>query len=281
MRKREIWMTLSLLVVLALLVAACGPGEEATPEPTEAAAEPTEAMAEPTEAMAEPTEVMEEEPTEEAMAEGEVMSVEEALAEFPADIGGTVSVLAVWSGEEEESFRAMLQPLLDHTGIELDYTATRDINAVLTTQVEGGNPPDIAGLPGPGQMRQFAQAGNLVALNEILDMEQQRRPSLQMRSARSSDRLPKSRGFDQTLNARLWIRTGIAREVRSISAISRKGSTKAWSMRIPCAITSITTGSLSMTLSRSPSSNTVGEEDPGSGGAILTCPGPTQIYGTT
>jgi alpha-glucoside transport system substrate-binding protein len=165
-------MTLSLLVVLALLVAACGPGEEATPEPTEAAAEPTEAMAEPTEAMEERTEVMEEEPTEEAMAEGEVMSVEEALAEFPADIGGTVSVLAVWPAEEEESFRAMLQPLLDHTGIEVDYTATRDINAVLTTQVEGGNPPDIAGLPGPGQMRQFAQAGNLVALDDILDMEQ-------------------------------------------------------------------------------------------------------------
>ncbi|MCL7453218.1 MAG: ABC transporter substrate-binding protein [Anaerolineae bacterium] len=154
MYKHRIWALLTGLLVLAVVLASCG--ATATPEPTA-----TEAMTEPTatEAMAEPT-------ATEAM--GEAPS---GLEGIEADIGGTVSILAVWSGEEQDSFMAMLQPLLDHTGIEVEYTASRDINAILTTQIEGGNPPDVAGLPGPGQLREFAAEGHLVALNDILDMD--------------------------------------------------------------------------------------------------------------
>jgi alpha-glucoside transport system substrate-binding protein len=153
------WILMTMSIVVAMLVAACGATPTPTPEPTEAMAEPTatEAMAEPTEAMAEPTEAMAETPP--------------GMEGIPADIGGTVTVLAVWGGDEQESFMAMLQPLMDHTGIEVDYTGTRDINAVLTTRIEGGNPPDIAGLPGPGQMEAFAQEGHLVAVDQFLDMD--------------------------------------------------------------------------------------------------------------
>jgi alpha-glucoside transport system substrate-binding protein len=44
----------------------------------------------------------------------------------------------------------MIEPWEERTGATMEYEGTRDINAVLTTRVEGGNPPDIAGLPGPG-----------------------------------------------------------------------------------------------------------------------------------
>lgn len=94
-----------------------------------------------------------------------------AMAATPmAHIGGTVSVIATWGGDEEKSFKAMVKPFEDQTGVKMSYTGTRDLNAVLTTRVKGGNPPDLAGLPGPGQMAQFAKNGKLVDLSTVLNM---------------------------------------------------------------------------------------------------------------
>ena len=86
-------------------------------------------------------------------------------------LGGTVSILAVYADAEEESFQAMIEPWATENGVTIEYTATRDINAQLTTQIAGGNPPDIAGLPGPGPMQQFARDGDLVPLDDVIDMD--------------------------------------------------------------------------------------------------------------
>ena len=84
--------------------------------------------------------------------------------------GGTVTVLGVWGGSELESFRAMIGPFERATGVRVQFEGTRDINAVLTTRARGGNPPDIAGLPGPEQMAGFAKDGQLVPLDDIVDL---------------------------------------------------------------------------------------------------------------
>jgi len=63
----------------------------------------------------------------------------------------------------------MVKPFEDQTGVKIEYEGTRDLNAILTTRVQGGNPPDVAGLPGPGQMAEFARAGKLVDLSSVLD----------------------------------------------------------------------------------------------------------------
>src|SRR6202048_1587311 len=84
-------------------------------------------------------------------------------------IGGTVKVLASWGGSEQASFLAMVKPFEDKTGVKVQYEGTRDLNAVLTTRVQAGNPPDLAGLPGPGQMISFAKAGKLTALDRVAD----------------------------------------------------------------------------------------------------------------
>lgn len=88
--------------------------------------------------------------------------------------GGTVHVLGTWGGSEQDSFLAMVKPFEDKTGIKVEYEGTRDLNAVLTTRVQAGNPPELAGLPGPGQLAEFAKKGKLVALDNILDMSQMR-----------------------------------------------------------------------------------------------------------
>src|ERR1700737_3613858 len=83
--------------------------------------------------------------------------------------GGTVKLLATWGVSEQASFLAMVKPFEDSTGIKIQYEGTRDLNAVLTTRVTAGNPPDLAGLPGPGQMISFAKSGKLTALDTVVD----------------------------------------------------------------------------------------------------------------
>jgi alpha-glucoside transport system substrate-binding protein len=89
-------------------------------------------------------------------------------------IGGSVSIVAVWSGgndpkSEEYAFRQVLKPFTDKTGVQINYTSTRDINAVLTTGVASGNLPDVAGLPGPGKVIELAGQGVLKPLDGVID----------------------------------------------------------------------------------------------------------------
>jgi alpha-glucoside transport system substrate-binding protein len=65
----------------------------------------------------------------------------------------------------------MVKPWEQETGNTVKYTGTRDLNAVLTTGVASGVLPDLAGLPGPGQLVEFTQAGALKPLNDVLDLE--------------------------------------------------------------------------------------------------------------
>jgi alpha-glucoside transport system substrate-binding protein len=103
-------------------------------------------------------------------AGGKPEAAPEAAPAAGGQIGGTVSVLAVWGGQELQVFNEMVKPFEQRTGIKVQYEGTRDINAVLTTRVQAGNPPDIAVLPGPGQMAQFAKEGKLVDLGKALDL---------------------------------------------------------------------------------------------------------------
>jgi alpha-glucoside transport system substrate-binding protein len=60
----------------------------------------------------------------------------------------TIHVIGTWGGSEQASFLAMVKPWEDSTGNKVTYEGTRDINALLTTRVKAGNPPDLAGLAG-------------------------------------------------------------------------------------------------------------------------------------
>ncbi|HEX5240368.1 MAG TPA: extracellular solute-binding protein [Candidatus Limnocylindrales bacterium] len=85
-------------------------------------------------------------------------------------VGGTVSVLATWDGAERDAFKAVVAPFEQRTGIKVTYTSTRDLSGVLWKDIATGDLPDVAGLPGPGEMREFARAGALVDLNQAIDV---------------------------------------------------------------------------------------------------------------
>jgi len=93
-----------------------------------------------------------------------------SLALAAGKIGGRVTVLGVWGGQELDIFNAMIAPFEQRTGVKVEFEGTRDLDAVLTTRVVSGNPPDLALMPNPGKMAEFARQGKLVDLSDVVDL---------------------------------------------------------------------------------------------------------------
>jgi alpha-glucoside transport system substrate-binding protein len=76
---------------------------------------------------------------------------------------GTISIIAKWTGDEQASFEAVLAPFEKaNPDVTIKYQgAGDDTPQVVSTAVEGGNPPDIATMPQPGTMADFAKRGAL------------------------------------------------------------------------------------------------------------------------
>lgn len=80
--------------------------------------------------------------------------------------GGEVTVAAVWTGEEQKGFQEVLDAFTEETGIETSYQQNADIGTFLGTQIEGGDPPDVALLPQPGLLRDLASQDALVEVGD-------------------------------------------------------------------------------------------------------------------
>ncbi len=84
-----------------------------------------------------------------------------------------VVIAVVWSGAELEAFEKTLIPFEEDTGIDVVIESVgRDLPAILVTRLAVGNPPDLAAMPNPGQMKEFANQGALVALDGIVDLSE-------------------------------------------------------------------------------------------------------------
>ncbi len=94
-----------------------------------------------------------------------------------AQIGGSVNVLGVLSGDNLEAFLGAFAPFEEATGITIEYEGTFDLLAVLQTRLDGGNPPDIVSNPSAGQMQTLAADGELLALDDIVDVPPSSRTS--------------------------------------------------------------------------------------------------------
>ncbi|HEX7733987.1 MAG TPA: ABC transporter substrate-binding protein, partial [Ktedonobacteraceae bacterium] len=87
----------------------------------------------------------------------------------------SIDLLNVWSGEELDSFRAVVAPFTKTTGIAINLESTRNLTVELTIRMRGNDPPGVVVLPNPAQMRQLAAQGKLIPLDSFLDMDQIKR----------------------------------------------------------------------------------------------------------
>lgn len=85
------------------------------------------------------------------------------------DVSGSIAIQAIWAGTEQESFQAVIDGFTGlYPNCSVSYTSGGDNNAqLLSTAVEGGNPPDIAAVGQPGLMKDFADKGALQSLEDI------------------------------------------------------------------------------------------------------------------
>jgi alpha-glucoside transport system substrate-binding protein len=82
--------------------------------------------------------------------------------------GGSINVLSLWGGSEEEAFKAVLDAFTEKTGVTVNYEADRQTySTTLQSRITGGNPPDIAIIPGIGFLRRFAKDGSLIKITDL------------------------------------------------------------------------------------------------------------------
>jgi alpha-glucoside transport system substrate-binding protein len=84
-------------------------------------------------------------------------------------VSGKLSMTGVWSGAEAKNFNAVLDGFkAKFPGVSVKYTSAGDNTpTVLSTAVQGGNPPDLAAIAQPGLVKDFANRGALKPISFV------------------------------------------------------------------------------------------------------------------
>ena len=96
---------------------------------------------------------------------------------------GAILVTSLWGGAEEAAFQEVLAAFEENSDIDVTYEANRtDYQSVIRTRLQGGNPFDVAIVPGIAFFRQLALEDALIPLSdlgiELSDIEGQFAPGL-------------------------------------------------------------------------------------------------------
>lgn len=78
-------------------------------------------------------------------------------------VSGKISMIGIWTGPEQKSMEAVIAAFRKKfPGVSVKYTSGGDNTpTILSTAVQGGNPPDIAAVGQPGLVKDFATRGAL------------------------------------------------------------------------------------------------------------------------
>jgi alpha-glucoside transport system substrate-binding protein len=145
-----------LLVVFAMIVAACS--SDSDDETTTTAAASGDDTATTTTAAS----------GDDTATTTTAAASDDTTSDDMVDVSGTeVSVFAAPTGDEGASIQATFDVYNEATGGVVTYEGSDDFEAQLRIRVDGGNPPDIAITPQPGSICVFADAGEIIALEDM------------------------------------------------------------------------------------------------------------------
>ena len=80
---------------------------------------------------------------------------------------GSIEVLSLWSGSEKDAFLKVTGAFTKQSGIDVKYTTARNFVPELRTRLAAGDPPDVAIIPRPGVLADFARQGALKNLGTM------------------------------------------------------------------------------------------------------------------
>jgi alpha-glucoside transport system substrate-binding protein len=179
---KSVWRLLGILMVAAMVLASCAPAAApaapAAPAATEAApAAPaaTEAAPAATEA---PTVATEAPKATEAAApaDADFPKTTEAGQELTDALAGkykgkVVTMAGPFVDADAVVFENSMKPFEAATGIDIQYTGSKEFEASITISVEGGNAPDIVDFPQPGLLSSLVAKDKVVDLTKIINQD--------------------------------------------------------------------------------------------------------------
>jgi alpha-glucoside transport system substrate-binding protein len=83
--------------------------------------------------------------------------------------GKVVTMTGPFVDEDEVKFNDSIAEFESMTGIDIQYTGTKEFETIIAPSVEGGNPPDIADFPQPGLLARLVAGGYVVDLTDTLN----------------------------------------------------------------------------------------------------------------
>jgi alpha-glucoside transport system substrate-binding protein len=136
LKNKRFWLPLSILIIFAMIMAAC------TPKP-------------------------------EAPAAVEVEEVDSYLAAaYEGKYKGTVvSMSGPFTDEDAIKFDATVKAFEEATGIDIQYEGSKEFETSISIRVDGGDAPDIADFPQPGLLANFVRDGKIVDVSTFLKAE--------------------------------------------------------------------------------------------------------------
>jgi alpha-glucoside transport system substrate-binding protein len=89
-----------------------------------------------------------------------------------AAVSGSISVMSTWSGPEQRTFEAVIDGFTEQNpDVDVRYDSAGDaLPTVLSTAVEGGNPPTIAVLAQPGLIQGYADREEILPIDFAEDV---------------------------------------------------------------------------------------------------------------
>ncbi len=152
MKTNRIFLALSTLIVVSMVLTGCGSATPTAAPATQAPAATTAPVA--TQA-----------PAATAAPTGDFLA--RAMAgEFK---GKTVTATGPFVDQDAVKFNSTMADFVTKTGIQIQYTGSKDFEASIKTEIGGGSPPDVIDFPQPGLLASFAKQGSIVDLSKNLD----------------------------------------------------------------------------------------------------------------
>jgi len=94
---------------------------------------------------------------------------QELVDAFAGKYKGTkVTMFGPFESEDAVKFNNSMKSFKDATGIDIQYTGSKDFETTINVRVEGGNPPDIADFPQPGLMASIAKGGKVLDASKFI-----------------------------------------------------------------------------------------------------------------
>ena len=146
--KKHLFVLFSLLIVVAMVLSACGKAAEATQAPTQ-----------------------------ESAAGGSTAGTtypagKELNDAFAGKFKGTVvTMTGPFTDNDAVKFDNSIKDFEDKTGIDIQYSGTKEFEATIAIRVEGGDAPDIVDFPQPGLLGSLVAKGYGIDLSKVISQD--------------------------------------------------------------------------------------------------------------